>query len=108
MKPPPSDETPIQWSSDEPEVPGEVYEPAVLTTGASVDVARVVVAASAVVAALALVALAWFQRDVRDEARQQGCLSRLSYTFVRDEESPDQSDLIDAALAECGVSRVSP
>jgi hypothetical protein len=108
MKPPPNDETPIEWSSDDIAELDTAQAPAIVTTRTSRDITRVVIAASAVVTALALVALVWIQGDIRDEERQQGCLSRLSYTFVRDGDSVDQSELIEAALAECGVSRVKP
>lgn len=73
-----------------------------------IDLQRALLAMCAVVAALALVASAFMQRDLRDSNRRQTCFLESQYRAFADSGSFDNPDDLRETLAECGVDFPDP
>jgi hypothetical protein len=73
-----------------------------------VDPQRAVLTACAVIGALALVATALMQRDLRDASRRQNCFVEAQYRTFADTGSIQDQERFGDLLAECGVDLRDP
>jgi hypothetical protein len=98
-------ETPVDSSSALPPPPPA---PTPVRRTPRIDLQRALLTMCAVVAALALVATAFMQRDLRDSNRRQTCFLESQYRAFADSGSFDNPDDLRDALADCGVTFPEP